>query len=267
MVTIVSRPSKTIPSSPANIVSRYTAAWNPIVYTFKFTTVPDAAYRLLVRVFEYGSNVLLGEFNVRPIAVGNMRVDMSSYIQSYLESSYGPDFGTRINDSEPKSVIRFYITYQEQFLNGTSGTLYTDQANYINAALSAKQIGDIYGQNMRDYTPFAKDGLLAKFLTKFDEPVKWNGWPFTLSFVFAEDIQGHEIKRIEENLNINKVLVTDAETQLDRSKVNYINWLKVSDNVPDNVYFIDVTLKTGEAVGESYVYAGYVEDGYVEVRD
>lgn len=266
MVTIVSRPSINIPSSPYNIVSRYVAAYNPVVYTFNFTDVPDAAYSLRIRVFEFGSNTLLADMNVRPIRVGNLRVDLSRYVRSYLESTYTPDFAGRINDSEEKSVLRFYITYQEQFIDGSTGALVNDVTNYINASLSAKQLGDHYGQNMRDYTPFVKDGFFSKFLTKFETPVKWNGWAFTISFIYGEEIIGQEIKRIENYLNINKSFLSDSETQLDRSKANKINWLKISDNVSESIKFIDVKLRTGVAVGESYVYQGYVQDGYVEVR-
>ena len=266
MVTITSRPSVNIPSSPSNIVSRYVCAFNPLVYTFNFTTIPDAAYNLHIRIFEYGSNTLLADLNVRPIRMGNLRVDLSRYIRTYLESSYTPNFTGRINDVEVKSVLRFYITYQENFIDGTTGTLVNDGVNYINAALSAKQLQDQYGQNLRDYTPLAQDGLVAKFLTKFETPVKWNGWPSTLSFIYSEDIQGHEIKRIESYLDVNQASLSDSETQLDRSKANKINWLKISDDVANNIKYISVLLKTGLAVGESYVYEGYVEDGYVEVR-
>lgn len=266
MVTIVSRPSINIPSSPTNIVSRYVAAFNPIVYTFNFSAVPDAAYGLNIRIFEYGSNTLLADLTIRPMGVGNMRVDLSRYVRSYLESSYNPNFDSAINDDELKSVLRFYITYQEVFISGPGGAVVNDGANYINASLSAKQIGDLYGQNMREYTPFIRDGLLSKFLTAFETPVKWNGWPFTLSFIYGEDIIGQEVKRIESYLDINQTLLADSETQLDRSKANKINWLKISDDIDQSYKFISVKLKTGIAVGESYVYEGYVEDGYVEVR-
>lgn len=266
MVTIFSRPSVNIPSAPTPLVSRYVCAFNPIVYTFNFSDIPDATYYLRVRVFEYGSNTLLADLSVRPIRVGDMRVDVSRYVRSYLESSYTPNFTGRINDAELKSVLRFYITYQENFIDGTTGSLISDGANYINAALSAKQIGQQYGQNMRDYTPLLRDGLVAKFLTEFETPVKWNGWPFTLSFIYSEDIIGQEVKRIETNLNINKAFISDGETQLDRSKANKINWVKISDNISENIKYINAKLRTGVAVGEMYVYDGYVEDGYVEVR-
>lgn len=265
MVSIVSRPSITIPGSPVNVLARYTAAYNPIIYIFNITAIPDPTYVLVINVYEYGSNVLLASLAAKPQGIGNMRVDLQRYIQSYLSSNFGPDFANGINCAESGSVLRFYITYQEQWYAGGTPIVY-DNANYTNASLSVKQIGDDNGQNMFDYVPCGQDGILAKFLTKFDTPVKWNNWPFTLSFIYSEDVINHDIYKIENSYDINMNELSDTETQLDGSQANFINWLKVSDNVASPVAYIGVKLRTGNVNPDSYVYEGYVTDGYMEVR-
>lgn len=261
-VSITSRPSKLIYSgSPSSVTSRYTCACHPIVYGFNFTIVPDAGYRIIVSIYESGSNTLLGMRSFRPLSTGINKLDISRFIKPYLESSFDCDF-SQINQAEQDTILRFYITYQEAFSDGTFGSLITDASNYISAILSTKQIGEQYGQNMADYVPFGiEQAGYAKFLTEFEQPVLFKGWPFSLSFVYSSEIGGHEIKRIQEKRDVNGDLISDDETQLIRTEINNINHLLV---VPSDSRYVDVYLESGEAVPESYVYAGYVEDGYTE---
>lgn len=262
-VSITYRPVKTVYiGSPRNVISRYTCSNQPIVYGFAFTETPDAAYRILINIYEAGTNTLLGVRSFKPIYVGENNVDISRFIKPYLRSSFNCDFSQE-NVAEPETLLRFYITYQEVFSSGSFGDIINDSSNYCNAVLSTKQIGESYGQNLADYTPFGVEEFgHAKFLTDFEQPVAFKGWPFSLSFIYSSEIGGHEIKRIQENLNINGVLVSDSEAQLDTTQINNINHLMLSDFTDSN--FVDVFLEVGEAMPETYVYEGYVEEGYTE---
>jgi hypothetical protein len=262
-VSIASRPIVTINDSPL-VQSKWVAAWNPIVYTFQFTDLDDPTSYLVVYIYEYGTNTLLAQDDYTP-RNGTVRIDISSKVRSYLRSIYNPDFSSGINCKEEEASINFYIKYQLN-TSSTTGTIVSDETNNIYAVNAAKQIGEEYGQNMAAYVPYGIGGLItAKFLTKFEEPVLFSGYPFALSFIYSENIVGHELKLLEDFLDINGDELSDNETQLDSSQGYKVNHLQI--DTPDyEVKYIDIRLSTGDVLPDMYVSEGYVESGYTEVR-
>jgi hypothetical protein len=262
VAAITERPIVTINESPV-IKSRWVAGWNPIRYTFSFTGIEDASTYLLVSVYEYGTNVLLGKDNYKP-RNGSLNVDISSIVRSYLYSDYQPEY-TGENAKDIGCSIKCYIKYQVNTVSSSEVEV-TDESNYIYVSNSAKQIGEEYGQNMAQYVPYGVEGLMkAKFLTKFDQPVFFIGYPFSISFIYSENIIGHELKLLEENLNINGEEIDDAETQLDTSQGHFVNHLKLNTYSFETKY-VDISISTGQPVDDLYVYQGYVASGYTEAR-
>ena len=148
----------------------------------------------------------------------------------------------------------------------------SDIANSYYATLSAKQPGDLYGQNMGEYVPFQVEdfplGKRAKWLTTFDTPVYWPTWPFAIDFIYSESLKGISIYRVESQLDNNgSILVAPASTAaLDATQVETINRLTLAEGYGDEVSFVSVELRTGPPyLMELYVAPGYVEEGYVEV--
>lgn len=264
MASITIRPIETIEDSSPPIKSRWTSAWNPIRYQFSFDTIADPTTFLLVSVYEYGTNTLLGKDTYKP-KEGLLNIDISSIVRSYLYSAYEPDFTGGINYKDLGSTIKCYITYAVNTATVIGSTV-SDESNYIYVSNSVKQIGEPYGQNMAEYVPYGSESVMkAKFLSKFDEPVFFVDYPFSISFIYSENIIGHELKLLEDKLNINEVFVSDDETDLDITQGHYINHLKLT--APSaSISYLDISLSTGDAVDELYVYEGYVTDGYTEAR-
>lgn len=268
-VSITSRPIVTINDSPV-IKSRWVALWNPIIYNFAFVDIEDTIAYMIVYIHEYGSNTLLGKSTYTPRA-STLKVDIAHELRSYLYSAYDPDFTSSFNDKDDGSTLKCYVKYQlvtiEEGNTLISGTVISDESNFIYVTNSAKQIQETYGQNMGEYVPYGIEGILkAKFLTKFEEPVYFAGYPFTLSFIYSDLIVGHEIKLIEDRLDINGGAVSDEETALSQSHGHSINYLKLQDSYPSGVKYVDVSLSTGETSPDLYVEQGYVDSGYVEAR-
>jgi hypothetical protein len=263
-VSITERPIVTVNDSPV-IKSRWVAGWNPIRYQFTFTGITDPTTYLIVSVYEYGSNIILGKESYRP-RNGVLNIDIAGITKSYLYSLYAPDFDGELNCKDTGNSIKVYITYQLCTLT-EDGVTASDESNYLYVVNSVKQIQEVYGQNMAEYVPYGVEGIIkAKFLTKFEEPVYFSGYPFSLSFIFSENIIGHELKLLEERLDLNRQFINDLETDLDPSEGHYVNHLKVQDSYSNNVNYIDISISTGDVVPELYVYAGYVETGYTEAR-
>lgn len=263
--TITSRPIYTVDDGSPVIKSRWIAGWNPVVYEFSFSGIVDDTTYLLVSVHEYGSNTLLGVSNYRPVG-DTLMIDISNEVRSYLYSLYNPDFSNGINCRDLGSSIGVYIKYQLNTLE-ESGTAISDESNYIFVANAAKQIGQEYGQNMAEYVPYGFEGIIkAKFLTKFDEPIFFTDYPFTLSFIYSEAIVGHELFLTEEEKNINRSFINNTETELDITQGFYINHLRLQDNYDGYANYVDLSISTGQPSDELYVYEGYVETGYTEAR-
>jgi hypothetical protein len=268
-VAITQRPIITINDSPV-IKSRWVAAWNPIMYTFEFTSITANVAYLIVYIYEYGSNTLLGKSTYNPRG-SNLRVDIAHEIRSYLYSKYDPDFDGELNCKDVGSTLKCYLKYQLVTIETgnilTPGSIISDESNHIYVTNSAKQIQEIYGQNMAEYVPYGVDGLIkAKFLSKFEEPVYFSGYQFAISFVYSELVIGHELKLLEDRMNINKSHLNYEETQLDTTQGFSINHLKIQDSYNSNVNFVDISISTGQPKEDLYVEAGYVEAGYTEAR-
>lgn len=274
---ITKRPILSINESPV-IKSRWVCGWNPIWYQFGISDLEDQNTKIKIFVYEYGSNLLLGSDSYRPklsrflerglktIYSYSLNVDISTILRSYLYSAYDVDFENGINCKDNGNSIKIYIKYQV-ITSDTEGTIVSDESNYLYVTNTAKQPGDAYGQNMAEYVPYGVDGVIkAKFLSNFDEPVYFPGYPFTISFIYSENIIGHELKLLEERKNINEAFVSDLETDLDITQGHFINYLKLQDSYDSNVKYVDISISTGAAVDELYVYVGYVENGYTEAR-
>lgn len=262
VATITKRPILTI-GSPA-VKMRWTAAWNPVVYEFNVSGVTDLTTYLTIEVYEFGSNLLLSRDNYS-LRNQNLTIDISGILSSYLYSLYDPFSSASQNCKDLGSTIKAFIKYSVN-TSTTIGVTVSDESNFVYVTNSAKQPLDLYGQNMREYTPSGQlyeDG--AKFLTKFSQPVLFPGFPFTISWIFSELIMGHELKLVEDKLDINKQSIADSETSLDITHAHFINHLKLED-YPSNIDFVDIHIQTGDPAAEVYVYEGYVEDGYTEVR-
>ncbi len=262
-IYINQRPIEEVSNTPV-IKSRWIAGWNPVVYKFSVTDLVDPSTRLIVSVYEYGTNTLLGKDTYR-IRNGFVFIDISSVLRSYLTSNYLPDFEEGINCKDLGGSIKAYIKYQIA-TSSSAEVEVSDESNYIYVCNAAKQIGQAYGQNMAEYVPYGIEELMkAKFLTKFEEPVFFIDYPFTISFIYSENIIGHELKLIEDKLDINGTEIDDDETELDITQGHYVNHLKLSPYSFENK-FVDISLSTGQPVDDLYVYEGYVETGYTEAR-
>lgn len=270
-VSITKRPLVTVASlSPGNAVSNWLSAWVPILYTFACEGSGDPTYRIKIYIYEYGTNTLISVLSRKPINHGFV-LDVSVHLRSVLASLLNPTFGTSpvtINCKDQKSTIKFYIKYQE-ITDSSQNSIISDESNAMYATSSAQQWLNATGSNMAPNVPFGIDlaeDSKAKFLTAFKSPVKFKGYPLIVSFIFPDTLSGNELKVVEDRQDINKGHIATIETSVDRSQVNSINLLKLDYDYEDDISFVDLSLSTGQHVDDRYVYEGYVEDGYSEIK-
>jgi hypothetical protein len=255
-------------SPPVPVYSNWNAAWNPIVYEFAVPTNNDRKSALIVNIYEVGTNTLLASNTIRPFTTGNLKHDVGPYVRSYLFSRYQPDFTSGDNSKDNGNSIQFYITYTQKFENGHADIFNSDSARPIVASCSAMQFGDQNNGNMITYTPFNSDldeESKMKFMTCFDRPIMWKGFPFTLSFIYPTDLISIQIYKKESQLNVNKQLLIADDINLDPTQVGFVNNLLINEPDETLAKFMKVALYTGEGIPNYYVDPGYVDEGYEQV--
>ena len=215
-----------------------------------------------------------------PDAVGKIRADLRMWLKSLVNLQDSGYPYTPVNWADRNVSGQFNIQYREMWT--TKGTfpnapaapagLYTTAtlANRMYMVSAARQILQKYNGNMGEFVPFQQltpiaDPKKAKFLTAFKKPVYWPGYPFSLSFVYAETLGTHQIVRHEDTKNINAVVQASAQTNLDKTQAGYVNHLKLAGGYASGIHTVDVWLEYDAALtpGNQYVNTGYVLTGYI----
>jgi hypothetical protein len=253
-------------SPPIPVYTYWNAGWNPIVYEFNIPSDDDRLSSLMINVYELGSNTLLASNIYKPFVSGNFIFDVSPFIRAYLYSKYTPDL-SKLNSIDQGNALRFYITYTQTTQNGTV-TFNSEQPYPITASCSAMQFGDQDNGSMNRFTPLnlpIEEDLKAKFLTAFERPMMFKGYPLTLSFIYDASLGGFEVFANIEEQNINGAQLLLTDNILDSSSVKKINYLKIAEPTQSNTKKINAYLHTGDTINDYYVDNGYVDNGYVQI--
>jgi hypothetical protein len=217
-------------------------------------------YKIEIKIYESGSNRLLGSTSCIPFNTGTGSKDLGVYVAAYLKLLNAFPYSV-VNKRDVNASIKFYITFQEVWTGGSTA-LQTDAANPIFAVNAAKQIGDVNGQNMSEYVLLYPSTRVAKFLTKFRRPVYFRGQPFSIGFIHSE-LLGVELSKVETRLNINKSILDEDVAALDVEQAESVNNLMLNDEYTDAVKFVKLKIMSGSPVDVMYTYPGYVNEGYV----
>lgn len=271
-ITIIDRPRQLVyytSASPAEpVYSTWNAGWNPIVYSFN-VLASDILSSLILNIYEIGTNTLLASNTIRPFRAGTWNVDISPYVRAYLFSEFKTDFTTSENCKDAGNNLNFYVTYTQIFDANISSIFNSDQSNPIIVSCSAMQFGDVNGGNMIGYTPFnfdLPDDNKMKFLSAFDIPVMWDGWPLTISFIYSTNIIGVQNVKFESYRDCNENQILATHTNLDVTKIGSVNYLKINNPSQLHTKSILVSLSTGDTIENYYVDEGYVDDGYTQIN-
>jgi len=181
-LSILQRPYQTI----NGLASKWNAVGNPLLYKMSTPSFGQTGYYLEVYVFDGNDTALNTEaFTYTPDSVGNITADISAIIRANLAADNDIDL-TNTNVelyNDTNAYKKFYIKTKEVW-SGSANALVSDSTNQFFAVLGAMQIPATYGPNLYDYTCFSVfDYAEAKFLTVFEKPVWWRGWPFVLSAI------------------------------------------------------------------------------------
>jgi len=234
-------------------------------------------YRAFINIYDAVTDNVIETVYPKPDSTGLLIYDVSGVLRSLLNTQAQAN-QTNINEANENISGSFYIGYgwSLTFNNGTEDIDITTAERVDDAVYywlsAAKQIdGDLLlgmdgiGQNFKDYVPKNMNGSEAKFLTMFETPTYFEGFPFTLSFLYDEDFSDVYLERHQQDLNVNGVDVgAETDTNLSVSGKGYVNQLKVRTPNTGSDSF-DVWLETGDVIEDGYVDGGYVVQGYTNL--
>jgi len=146
---------------------------NPVVYKFAVTGGPFTLYRLVVGVYKENDNSLIGEMSKSPDLSGDVMADVSQILKTVLYR----DWDDSVTNEDEIGSIGFYIKYQEFYTSSATSPV-DDVAQIRVAVIASLQI-----RSNADLDAYVPSTTLKKFLTKFDTPSLWRGYPFTISFI------------------------------------------------------------------------------------
>jgi len=229
-------------------------------------------YFIRTNVFGINENnqyELIGQSRNKPDSTGRGTVDVSSFLKNII--GYEDNFQYDVLNAKDETLGSPYnITYSENWqlyegpFSGLSLTLLRWGVN------SAKQIQDLYGSNMGVYVPFWIDAFtpvpFAKFLSDFESPTYFPGFPFSLSFIYSEYLIGIKTFRHQENFDINgNSIIVITPQKLNNGQAQEVNRLLIDYGFPSTHFSAEVWLETdGVQDCVEYVTPGYVQFGYVE---
>jgi len=219
----------------------------------------------------YGVNETPAYFEIgtsinRPNETGLLKVDAAAFLKTIV--SYQDTFKyNQLNKSDASQGGQFNIQYRESWTGTTgawSGISSVNLYYYVNAA---KQIQQIYGSNMGEYVPFDTAFTTepkAKFLSDFNKPTYFPGYPFSLSFIYSDAVAGSQLVKFEVQKDINGGTVSTASINLDPSYLQQVNRLMLAEDYDCATKEVDVWLQTDGAACREYVLIDYVAEDYVE---
>lgn len=120
---------------------------------------------------------------------------------------------------------------------------------------SAKQVLEIFGTNMAVYVPTYDDTReeRAKFLSVFEKPTYFPGYPFSLCFVYSDNLLNYQITREESTKDLNGSEIDSTSDDLNATQRFFVNRLMLKQGYTSDVKQLEVWLETGSIITESAI--------------
>jgi hypothetical protein len=232
-------------------------------------------FKASITIYDSATDDVIDTVYPKPDSTGLLLQDMSGVIRSIVDTDFEAN-QIDINVDNRGLSGGFYLVYGGTYTLTINGTPFnttipdTTDPNTYYWISAAKQItGDIsdgmdgIGQNMKDYVPKNINGSEARFLTMFERPTYFEGFPFTLSFLYDEDFNSVYLDRHQQDIDVNGNSVgAETDDTLFVTGRNYVNQMKIrTPNTGSDAF--NVWLETGDDIEGGYVVSGYSEPSYM----
>lgn len=216
-------------------------------------------YKIEVEVFSSDNESLGPRIVHDPGENGEVIVNVSAIVKTFTSAEWED---VTVDGVEEETSLEFYIKYQE-FFDITYWDLVDDVSNKIVAVFATipMMLGSPpnftryqHGGNLLDYCP---ENDTKQFLTRFDKPTMWRGFPFTLSFLWSVTSINRRVRQLDSENNEladTVTVLTGTESTVHRTRVG---------DIEDDAKKLFVSLQDGDASGDEPL----TEELEIEVRD
>lgn len=207
-------------------------------------------YRVAVQIVELTTSdvfVPVAEVNVTPDFRGLAKIDVHEWVKEIPNEGYdnGYDYET-LNLKDLTLSGRFGLKFYENWSGNDAvvdwDDLVVSDATLHSFANAARQINASYGQNMAEYNPTGAPDLAgeAKWLTLFDRPTLFRGYPFDLQFIYSDAIVPYQVTRSSLAKDVNGTnIAAQVDEILAPLEGKYVNRLKMPD-ISDDTKILEV---------------------------
>lgn len=203
----------------------------------------------------------VGNIEVKPSPDGTFNINPAGYVKVIAERT-----DTFLYNLINKRIIgagsRFNFQFRESWVGheGTYSTLSNTNVFYWTNA--TKQLQQKYNFNVAEHVIFPTLNTTT-FMSDFDEPTYFPGFPFSLSFIWSDRVAANQLQRVEERFNQQGVSTGTITTTLDGSQNLAVNRMMLAGTYPTTTKRLEVWLNDNGVQPVRYVGVGYVLGGYV----
>lgn len=217
-----------------------------IVGSFIFTDAYKGYYIETQVSFVNGSKYeIIGSLKNKTDVFGIAKVSVQELLSTKCINQNNFNYNT-INLHQFGEGSKFNIQIRECF-NGIIGTYSTlKDENVLYYTNSAKQIQEKYGYNMGEYVPTydATRTEKAKFQSVFKRPTYFVGYPFSLNFIYSDNMINYQLVRKEQTKDINGNTIAITTDNLSPNSRYYANRLMLKQNYLSSVKTVDIWIET-----------------------
>lgn len=220
-------------------------------------------------VNEAGQYISLGSSKNTPDSNDTIKISVQEWLKT--QAKYENNFlYNAINKAMLNEGTSFNIRYRESF-NGVYGSYCVlSDTNLFYWINSAKQIQDNFGFNMADYVPSIDStrNEKAKFQSVFKRPTYFAGYPFSLNFIYSDNLTKYDLYRKERTLNVNQIEISNTSDKLNISQRQNANRLMLKGSYTSNVHFVELWIESGTINNKDEANGGVVyTDGVMKGFD
>jgi hypothetical protein len=173
-----------------------------VIFTELYTN-----YYIETSVLENGTNEI-GTLRTIPNIDGSATIDVHRFLKT--KATYQNNFDYTLTTATDVGMSGKYKLKFRECYNFTQQS-YGDLTGFRYWTNSAKQIRDLYGSNMAEYV--TRLNGQAKFLSVFDKPTHFLGYPFSLSYIASELLLTKTLRRIENGSDVLLIAHTNETIQ------------------------------------------------------
>ena len=195
---------------------------------------------------------------ISPDSTGNGMLDIAPFLNGSMSKV---DNRTGFDYLDKNVFCKINLSMIESWRNSSELPIVVPFTYY--GIDGVKAIGDKYGQNFADFVPqIDNPPSKGKFLTGFEQPIYFNGYPFDLAYIQPTDYNGITctFNRIG---YVNNSVVDSDVTNLDASLREGVHRISLG-SMDSSVKTVDAWVEAGGTAGDLYSDLDYVADGYVE---